>query len=221
MLNPTKVQPVIFDKYSGVNDRQAPCKLERGNVSFEVNLDASNRVAKRRFGRDFFFLDPLAGSATGLWQTAWADGSVIDIGAIGSILYDLTFTFSAIIASGFRLIIQSPDLNYWDVTPNVDGVINPTAIAAPAAIPQAANLTIQNGESFGFARGSGVTRLIADVDHFGWYLLGYGPSIATTTYTDDVVFTIASGFSFRIVDYQSNTWKFQMSNDGNLQVITV
>lgn len=220
MLNPTQADPIVFDKYKGMNDKQAPCKLERGNVSFEINLDASTYAASRRAGRDFFFYTD-DGAVTGLWQITWQDGITTDIASIGSEIYDLTFTFTFMLASGSRLVLQSPDLNYWDITPNANGLINPTVIAAPGAVPQAANFTVLNGESFGFETSGQVTRLAADQEHYGWYLIGYGVSNATTTYTSDLVFTVASGFSFRIQDNNTNMWRFSITNDGNLTVITV
>lgn len=214
MLNPTQADPVIFDKYKGMNDRQAPCKLERGNTSFEINLDAGTNSAERRAGRDFYFYSD-TGAVTGLWQVTWQDGITTQIAAIGSKLYDLTQTFTFLIAAGTRMVLQSPNLLYWNITPNSNGLIQPTVVAAPAATPQAADFTVQNGESLGFARSGATTRLTADSGRYGWYLFQYGVSSGSTTYTTDIVFTAASGFKLKIKD-PTLTFTLDITNAGNL-----
>jgi hypothetical protein len=158
-----------------------------------------------------------------IFQTSWDDGTRTDIAAIGSSLYDLTETFTYLVASGTRLIIQSADLNYWNCTPNnTTGLIQPVVVAAPAAAAQVANFTVLNGESFGFINSAGnVVRLNADQDRSGWYLQGLGATTSLTTISTDLVFTVASGFSFRIVDYLSNVWKLTVNNSGNMIPITV
>lgn len=215
-----KTNPIILNKALGMNDQVSLVKLDPGFVFFGINLQASNDCYKRREGRDFSFLGP--GLCLYVGQIAWDDGVVTEIAEFGGTFYDMSISFTKLMANGARLIIQSPDLNYWSLFDSVNAVINPIVVAPPGAAAQASNLTIGMGETFGFILpGGNVTGLLCDQTHNGWYLQGYGPSFATTTYSADLVFTIASGFSFRMVDNFTNTFQFKISNDGNLFVQTI
>lgn len=220
-MNPTQDQPDVFQGAMGINDAVSVLKLKEKFVPFAVNLHAQGDVWDRRAGRDFYLLQ--TGMVLGLSTVRFEDGQAFNIAQIGSYLYNLSTTFSYLVASGVKLYIQSADTNYWDVTPNAStGLIVPTAVAAPAAAAQTSNFTVLNGESFGFIGASGeVTRLNCDLDVGGWWLAGYGVSTSTVSITTDMVFTVASGFSFRIVDYAGNTWAFSVTNDGFMIVTTV
>lgn len=220
-MNPSNAQPVIDNEANGLNDAFGETKVPRGTLPFALNYLANGDTWDRRLGRDFFILQ--SGMVTLISPTAWQDGVVVNIAVIGTQGYDLTTQFTFLIAYGNRLIIQSPDLNYWDVTPNDStGLINPTIVALPATPPQNADFTVQNGESFGFINSaSSVVRLDADETYYGWYEKSYGSSTSLVTFTSDLVFTIASGYSFRIKDSHGNTWRLYTTNDGNLENVTV
>lgn len=220
-MNPTQVFSDIIQGAKGLNDSYGETKLPPGFVPFAVNYSASGDTWNRRSGRTFFLLE--TGQVMMISTLQWDDGTSNNIADIGSTLYDLSVVFTYLVASGTRLIIQSPDLNYWDVTPNdTTGLINPTVVAVPAATPQVANFIVLNGESFGFVNSTGkITRLAADQDHFGWYLQGLGATTSLVPISTDLVFTVASGFSFRIKDYLANTWSLQMDNSGGFYAVTV
>lgn len=219
-MNPTQDQPIVFDSARGINDAVSMPKIKKGFIPFSCNLLAQGDVWDRRKGRDFYLLQ--TGFVLSIYTCRFEDNQVFNIAQIGQYLYNLSNTFSYLVANGTRLVIQSPDLNYWNITPNSSGLISPVVVAAPAAAAQTANFTVLNGESFGFIGSTGnVTRLTASQDYNGWYLEGYGITTAITSITTDMVFTVASGFSFRIQDYSGNVWKMTMDNSGNLIPITV
>lgn len=215
-MNPTAVQPAIFHKAKGLNDIESVVKLPDGFVPFALNMDVDNHTYDRRKGRDFSFLSS-GNSVVMMASLTWDDGTTHNIAAMGAFLYDLSLTFTKALPAAYRMILQSPDATYWNITPDSNGFINPTSLTvAPTATPQTADLTINNGESFIFQRSAASTRITADSAYFGWYLLQYGVGTAITTYTDDIVFTTASGFTMKIIDSGSKTHSLSMQNTGEL-----
>jgi hypothetical protein len=219
-LLPSSVAPDVFNHALGLNDRESVLKLQNGFIPFACNILADNDTWDRRAGRDMVYLVPDQ-PVLGIGLLTWDDGTIIEIAQFGSTMYDMTFLFTYYMDGG-RVIIQSPDGSYWSIFDTTLGVIAPLSVAAPSATPQAANFTVANGESFGFeVSATQAVGLLCDQDHIGWYLQGYGASIGSTVYSTDLVFTIASGFSFRKVDYSGNTWAYSMTDGGNLIVTTV
>lgn len=124
---------------------------------------------------------------------------------------------------GQRLVYQSSDLNYWDCTPNVQGVIQPTVLAgAPADPAKTDNLSFDANLSMFAFEGvdSDLIQLDASVSKNGWFLEGT-PAIGSVFYTTDIVFTYASGYTMRFTDTSLNIWKHQMTDDGNLLAVIV
>ncbi len=159
------------------------------------------------------------GSAVlGIAVLTWSDGTISEVVQFGSALYDMSATFTYLVKAGVKLYIQSANGSYWNCTPDsTTGLITPSDSVVPTATPQAANFTVANGETFGFDLSSTATmQLDANLDRGGWFLNGVGGSFGATLITTDMVFTVASGFSFRITDYTGNTWSLSMSNDGDL-----
>lgn len=127
-----------------------------------------------------------------------------------------------VVPSDKRLIYQSADGNYWDVTPGTDGVINPTVITAPSDPAQIADISIDFATSaFTFQDINGdLIQLDSDVNKGGWYLYGL-ETIGSNFYTTDVIFTYASGFSLKFTDSSLNIWKLAITNDGEFQAVVV
>lgn len=220
-MNPTDADAVLLKGAKGNNDAFGLQKMPDGMLPFSMNQVPTGTAWERRRGRDFYLLQ--SGFVTSIYTTNWDDGTAMNIASMGATYFNLSNTFTYLVADGIRLVIQSADLNYWDVTPaDATGLINPVVVAAPAAAAQVANFTVLNGESFGFILSSGnVTRLTADQDHNGFYLMGYGTTTSLSSIATDLVFTVTSGFSFRIQDYSGNVWKMVISNDGQIQAVTV
>lgn len=177
-------------------------------------LDSSNAgVSEARVCRNFI-LRPLGGLSVRPGWTAFSPGGIaLDLGFITSVKY--------LLDTGVRLILQSPDLTYWNVTPDVNGLILPTAVSTPSATPQTADLILMPGEYIAFKYSTTSLLLLCDQNHLGWYTQSIGIPTTEFTVTDDMVFTVASGFVLRMEDDTSNTWEFSVSNDGNLFVTTV
>lgn len=219
--SPTGIaQPIVLKGADGSNDQEGISNRKPSSAWFSLNTLADSDSWGRRAGRDYVAAE--SGIALGIYQLSWDDGTSTEIAMIGSTFYNMSVTFTYMMDIGIRVVIQSPDLSYWDATPAASGLINPVVIAAPAAAAQLSNFTIANGQSFGFRlSATEVTRLLCDRDHNGWYLQGYGATDATSTLATDMVFTVASGFSLRQVDYDGNTWKYQVDNNGKFYVTTV
>lgn len=219
---PTKASPDMFIRAQGLNDEQAATKQEPGYIPFALNLSATGDVWTRRAGRDFYFLDEVNGGVLAIKQLTWADGLSINIAVIGGAWYDLGAPFTYLFEAGIRLVIQSPDLNYWDVTPDATtGLINPTVVSAPSATAQTSNVTLGENDSIGFVVTGGIVRLNVTEEAGIWFLEMQSNSPALSFISDDWVFTIASGFSLRITDSVGNVWSFSVDNGGNLLVTTV
>jgi hypothetical protein len=219
-MNPTQDQPIVFEGAKGINDATSFLKLKRGYTPFSVNLLAQGDVWDRRKGRDMFLLR--SGLALGIATVRFDDGVAFNIAQIGSSLNDLS-TFDYFVSSGIRLIMQSSALNYWDVTPNATtGLITPIIVSTPSAAPQTSDFIVAYDNTFAFYSSDGnPTRLTADEEHYGWYLIGETKPVSSTTISTDMVFTYSSGFFFKIEDQDGNTWKLSITSNGNLQAITV
>lgn len=219
---PTNHPPVIEARAKGMNDEDGLGKTSAGYDVFALNALATGDVKERRSGRDMSFV--VDGSAVrGIWPLSWADGLRVIVGAIGTSWYDFTNTYTFLFDTGVKLIIQSADGNYWDCTPDASTeIINPIVVSTPSATAQTANRTISYGQLLGFEVTNGTVRLNADQNHWGWFLQKDGfATTPTNLVTTDWVFTIASGFSLRIVDKNGNSWKLGISNNGNLTATTV
>lgn len=216
---PTEVSVDLLKGAKGINDQYGVNKLPPGCVAFSENLLAGGESWDRRAGRDYLLSEP--GSVLMLCSTSWDDGIQINIGAIGGNAYNLAFSFSFLANAGVQLILQSPDLNWWNVTPDDNGVIAPLVVAAPATAAQAANFTVLNGQSFGFVTSFGtVNRLNIDQD-LGIYTQGYGATTGNAVVASDLVFSNASGFSLVIQDVNTNKWFLFIDNDGDMKFKTI
>ncbi len=220
-MHPSQATPKVIDKFGTQNDQQSVVKMRNNDFPFALNFNPEGNDLGRRAGRDFSFISS-DGAVYAIKQIEFSDGTSSTVAQFGAFVYALEVGFQYILNSGVRIIIQSADLNYWNVTPNSNDLIAPTVVSAPAATAQAANITIPYGQKLGFASATGTVQLGADQNRpGGWFLLKFGSSVPTTAITTDWVFTVASGFSLRIIDGNANTWSFKVSNAGALQVITV
>lgn len=213
--------PIVVKKAEGINDFESVVKLDPGFVPFSFNLSVESDAWNRRFGRTFKLIGP--GPVLGIFVLTWDDGTVSEVTQIGDSFYDVTIVFTYLFDIGISMIIQSPDGNYWDVTPEMTtGEILPTVVAAPVALPQTSNFTVLAGQTIAYKLdATSVTAEFADQDQNGWFLQGYDLSSGANEISSDMVFTFASGFHFRIQDDQLNMWSFSVTNDGNIVLITV
>jgi hypothetical protein len=135
-------------------------------------------------------------------------------------MLDVSYTYR--VGFGIRLILQSPDLNYWSCAPNtVDAIPRPQVTAAPTASPQTADLVIAAGNSLIFDAATQFIQLDCDQAHNGWFTRIVPNGTALNLVTSDIVFTQASGYSLKIADVSGNTWRFSIDNNGFLSVTTV
>lgn len=216
---PTSVNPVIMSSAKGINDITEPVKLDPGFTPFSVNLSAGGDTWVRRQGRDFFYLSD-GSLATMFYLTTWNDGSSNIIAALGGSLYTF-IPFTYVVDSSKRLIIQSADLRYWNVTPSAStGLIFPTGVTTPSTASRNSDLLLDSTQSIAFKGNSGFTQLAVDQSG-GWFLQGGNGDFGLTLFTTDLVFSIASGASLKMVDAQGNTWQYSMTNDGDLIVTTI
>lgn len=217
----TNVLPMMLGNADGINDQVSLVKKDPGTLPFTLNYDADSDVWNRRAGRDLSFL--VAGEPVmNIYDFSWSDGIHVEIATIGDEVYNLSTSFAYLLDVGVRLIFQSPDLNYWDVTPSLTtGLITPTVVATPTATAQAGNLTVQMGEKFGFLGTTNTVQLGVGEPYSSWFAQVFGVSAPVSLVTDDLVFTSASGFSLIEKDFSGNSWKFSVDNIGQMIITTV
>lgn len=215
---PTQALGHFAKRAMGMNDIESLLALEqKGYVPFAMNTMSSSDVYTRRNGRDLFYIDD--GFVLGMMMLQWDDGSRTDVAQIGSVLFDLTTTYTVFLKTGARLVLQSPDGNYWNCTPDASTLlVAPTVIATPTATARSADLIILDGESFGIEGASSSASLRTSSD--GWFVESQGMSSGLTEHTDDLVFTYASGYTLVMHDLQGNTHRFSVSNDGSFFTTT-
>lgn len=165
-------------------------------------------VAKPNSGvMGFFDLENGAGSADKV--LVWLNSGTI-------LLYDwteLTTTFDYLIGTGGRLLLQSPDLDWWSVAPDTTkGILGVTGVAAPVS-SVSSDLLIGAGETFGFLETSAVWRLSIPSSGFPTvrqYALAGGSAI----YDTDLAFDTGYGPAF--TDDYLVTRRLSVANGGIL-----
>lgn len=159
-----------------------------------------------------FFLRPLGGlSMPPRWNAFSPGGTALDLGFITNIDY---------LFDGAKLLLQSSDLNWWDVTPDpISGVPRNVVVAAPGS-SLSANLVLSSSQVMAFKDSTGNWKLSADQYAMGWATerLGTVP-LYTTRYTADRAF--ATGFGPVFTDGAGNLWKLQANIVTGLEAITI
>lgn len=214
--NPTDANPIVFNQAMGINDAQSELKRPNGTVPFALNFIATGDVWDRREGRDYAF--QYTGLTLSLYQFIWDDGLLNNGVQVGDALYDFTSSVWFVLGSGKKLIIQSQDLNWWDVTPTVNAEINPTVVATPATAAQTVDFVVQNNQNFGVTYATRTILFGIDRDD-GIYALQTLPAQGYQS-LNDLVFSYASGKYFISIDRHGNRWKLGVDNDGTPTMTT-
>lgn len=120
--------------------------------------------------------------------------------------------FNYLFTGSAKLALQSPDDNWWDVTPNSSGEINPTVIATPSTTIST-DLNLGVTDLFGFESSTVIYKMSVN-DLGGVELDTYGLSPSETEYTDTRAFTKLVGPVFT----SGNLSRFRLTcdNAGNL-----
>ena len=141
-------------------------------------------------------------------------GTALDLGYVTTIHY--------LWDTGAKLYLQSPDLNWWDVTPEPDGVPNNTPVVYAGAT-LGANLSIGAAEVLAFKQSTTLYwQMQGDESAMGWSTtrLGFVPYLGTVaTFTGIRAFL--SGFGPVFADGNGNNWKLQADNDVGLIAVAV
>ncbi len=152
---------------------------------------------------------------------------ILVVDANGSfILYDYSeflASFAYLFATGIKLNLQSPDLNWWALTVNSStGAINVTGIAAPTGA-LSADQSIRQDELYGFAFATGIWRLSVVATGLGTPSIQtreYALSSATTTYSTAVSFNTGYGPVFQD-DTGTQRWRLSIANGGATQITSI
>lgn len=210
MQTPTNVTPIIHANGKGINDQISPVKLTPGVLPFALNIDPESNVLDRRHGRDFGEL--YTGMALGIFNLTWEDGTIHVVGQIGSVMYNFSTDFDYLFGSGIRWLQQSPDLNWWDLTPDpVTGAISPTTVTF-SGTALTSDLLVTRYQLFGF-QGTGVIwRVRPDVFTGSLIREPYGIGTGLTTYAADRAF--ATGYGITLTDLNGDKWKYEVDNSG-------
>ena len=161
-----------------------------------------------------FILRPLGGlSVPPSWASFTLNGTALDLGYINNV--DLLFD------TGKRLLLQSQDLNWWDVTPGDDGVPINTVLASAPSVILSANLLVAYGKVLAFKRSvSNFQRLTADQFAMGWATESLGSvPFYSTLYSSDQAF--AYGYGPVFTDSATNKWRLFADNATGLNAVTI
>ena len=147
-----------------------------------------------------FLLRPLGAlSVPAAWTAFSPGGTALDLGFLTTI--DLLFD------TGIRLLLQSPDLQWWNATPEDDGTLSNTVvsysgstISSDQAVSASTVLAFKKGSSLNWQLGAD-----SAIDNYFTIKLGFVP-YAGTTYSADrafvtgvgPVFTDGGGQQFRL-----------------------
>ena len=131
-------------------------------------------------------------------------------------LYDfseLVSIFDYLFSTSTLLYLQSPDLNWWDVTPDSGtGIISPEVVAAPGTTITS-DLNVFQNQLFGFLDSTGVWAI--SVGTQGSPVTSrYGLASGETLYTSTQAFE--SGFGPVFQDNLLTRWKLGINNAGAL-----
>ncbi|MEM4247650.1 MAG: hypothetical protein QXH80_00080 [Candidatus Nanoarchaeia archaeon] len=126
---------------------------------------------------------------------------------------ELYSIFNNVHDSGVKLLLQSPDLSWWNCTPDEDGIILPTLTSEPASTITS-DFTVAQDELYGFTNTNGIMRL--SVNHSGEIeTKQYTVTTSTGTYTSDRCFETGVGLVFETTEL--NRFRITVTNDGILQ----
>lgn len=211
MQSPTIADPRILVRARGLNDQVSPVKLSMGYVPFACNMLAQSDVWERRAGRDWS--ERMTGMALGLFNVEWEDGTSFRLAQVGDVFYNLSVTFDYMVDTGYRWLAQSPDLNWWNLTPDTTtGAITPTVVTYTGTTISA-DLVITKYQLFGFrASSTKIYRVRLEALTASIIREEYGIASVATLYSTDQAY--ATGYGLVFEDLLGNRWRCTVDNGG-------
>lgn len=153
---------------------------------------------------------------------------ILIVDANGSItLYDFTdfiiaFDYEIDTTNGGHLVLQSPDLNWWQLEPNTSGVLQITGSSAPGTTIST-NLRILQNQYFGFLDNNNLWGMYVDAG-------GVTPLLKTKQYSKSLVpvtkYTTIQGFTTGFGPVLQDTlgqqwWRIGISNAGAITYTSI
>lgn len=136
------------------------------------------------------------------------------------ILFDyneLVIFFDYLFSPGIKLVLQSPDGNWWSVAPDEDGILTTTVVSTPSNI-LTEDLIIENNQFFGFQMSLSIYRL--NVTTSGeLQITSFATTGGTVVYNQNQPFQNGVGPIFE--DAAFAHWRLEIGNDGSLTATTV
>ncbi len=133
---------------------------------------------------------------------------------------ELTVQFEFLFNTTSKLILQSPNLDWWDITPDATtGIIPAIGVVAPAS-SLSADLFVQNNALFGFqASSTKIYRMFIDISTNPLIPVAatrqYGTASAVINYSTDLAF--ATGYGPVIQDNLLRSFRINVANGGYVQ----
>lgn len=128
-----------------------------------------------------------------------------------------TFTFTYDFTTGGALYLQSPDLNWWNITLDTTPLITVTGVAAPGTTIST-DLIILQSQLLGFKDSTGQSRLY--IEDGTIKTKRYAPASALIFYSTIQAFVTGKGPVF--VDLSSaDRWRLEVLNGGILAILGV
>lgn len=138
-------------------------------------------------------------------------------GSIVFVTNDEIFVAFTYLFNGGTLALQSPDNNWWNITPDSNGLINPTVIATPSSTIST-DLNLGFNDTFGFLSSTVIYRLAVDTQGIP-NILTYGLATGENEYTTIQAFTKTCGPVFTAQDL--TRWRLTIDNAGSLTTTSI
>jgi hypothetical protein len=127
---------------------------------------------------------------------------------------EIFVSFTYLFTGSAKLALQSPDGNYWNITPDSTGAINPTVLTTPSTTITT-DLNIGNNELFGFQSSTVVYQLTV-TDIGSPEIRTYNLTGSETEYTTTQAFVNGVGPVFT----SGNLTRFRLSCDNSGSLTT-
>lgn len=138
-------------------------------------------------------------------------------GSLVFVTNDEIFASFTYLFNGGTLVLQSQDLNWWNVTPSSLGVISPIVITTPVATISS-DLRVSQSQLLGFQSSTVIYAL--NVNTVGSVnLKTYTLTGSETTFTTPIAFTTGFGPVFQ--DSLLANWRLTISNAGLLTTTSI
>lgn len=122
--------------------------------------------------------------------------------------------FNFLFATGFKLVLQSPDLTWWSVAPNTTTGIPESIVISTPVSTISTDLEVSQSQYFGFQNTSNIYRFTVDSGTGSLQVTSFAYTTGTVVYSQNQAFVNGVGPVFQ--DETLSRWRLQINNSGAL-----